>query len=261
MASLTDSKEFRDALAKAKDEIRAEALAAVRAELSSSLNDEMRAALAKASPNDEPGMVNMFRQMALAIAEISDQGTARKRVAPEVLSERAEARKRMGELIAKARKNNEAPEYRLIAKCYFHERLVEPFQRGPGGRLVPTEVIWDGVPNEAMRPLNDVADGIYREFLKSIGGSTDINGISNQPFWVTNSGLTVKGPVPATATMHGLAFNPDAPEVGDGAAAKPFSERFAVKTQTDPTAPFVSVLGTVAPPARQGYAGGEHERR
>ena len=123
---------------------------------------------------------SLFRQMALAIAEISDQGTNRKRVAPEVLAARAAAHERMVAAIMEAkraheREGAERPKYRAIGKMYLNERFIEPFVVDPATkRPKPVEFRWSGVPNEVMRPINGPAEKIYKHFLSSIG-SVDVD--------------------------------------------------------------------------------------
>lgn len=188
------------------------------------------------------------RLLALSIAELTDQGTDRKRVAPEILAKRADARERMGALIMKARAEGTKPEYRLINEVYLNERLLKPFIMGPDKRPVPQEIIWTGAPNEAMRPVNQVAKDIWEAFMESIGGSTEsIKGSENRPMWVTAGGLVVKGVAPGQRrAVSGL---------GDPLPDFAFSDDLEAKRPNDPTAEYVHVLGTVAPPARQNFAG------
>ncbi len=201
--------------------------------------------LAKDAKNDETGVkaapdmdafASMFDRMAMAIAEISDQGTARKRVAPEVLAARARAHERMVKLLNAARENGDEPEYRLVAKTYLSERFIEPFMPGPDKRPIPTEIIWKGAPNQAMRPLNAVASAIYAAFQESVGTQEGLKGMDNRPFYMTPGGVTVKGdPLPQRRAI------PD----------DLLDEGLRLTNQKDPSAPFVRVLGTVAAPARQ----------
>ncbi len=242
IVAVTDTPEFKAAIAEATKQ----ALAMAREELLA----EMKTAVATAAPVEEQGAQSLFRQMALAIAEISDQGTNRKRVAPEILAARDAGRERMGKLILQARASkDQKPEYRLIAKVYIGEQLVDPFRKeaGPGGKMVPQEIIWDGPPNEAMRPMNAMAKDIYDAFLASIGGLQGASGVAQQPLWVTPRGVVIKGAGTTTAQVHGqTAQNSDA------------SDTFTVKTNNDPTAPFINVLGsTPAGRARQNFAVGQ----
>lgn len=190
---------------------------------------------AKPAPDME-AFASMFDRMAMAIAEISDQGTARKRVAPEVLAQRARARERMIKLILKARDEGAEPEYRLVAKTYLSERFIEPWMPGPAKQPIPTEIVWKGEPNQAMRPLNEVARHIYAAFQESIGTQEGLKGMDNRPFYMTPGGVVVKGDP-----------RPQRREIPDDLLA----DDLKLTNQKDPTAPFVHVLGTVASPARQ----------
>lgn len=234
-ASFKDSPEFREAVAVAT----AEASARVRDEVLSLLK-----AGAVSTENVDAGSAGMFRQMALAIAEISDQGTSRKRVAPEVMEQRKQAHDRMVDIILLSKERGLSPEYRLIAKTYLNERFIEPFKVGPGGKPEPVEIIWDGIPNEAMRPINDIAREIYKEFRLSIGSYEQQ--VKETAHWVSNRGLVIKGEGPVT---------PQAMKAKETLESMDFKDGLEFKTQNDPTAPFVSVLGTVAPPARQNFNG------
>lgn len=205
---------------------------------------------AAGTPNME-SFAAMFDRMAMAIAEISDQGTSRKRVAPEVLANRAKAHEKMVKLIAEARAkadrahtdgNEEevarwSPEYRLVSKTYLAEQLLEPFRPGPDRRPIPTEIIWKGAPNQAMRPINEVAKAIYAAFQDSVGSQEGLKGMDNRPFAMTPGGVVVKG-LPAAARREiPQDLLPTDLEMPGG--------------RVDPTASHVRVLGTVAPPARQ----------
>lgn len=187
---------------------------------------------------------DFFSQMALAIAEISDQGTNRKRVAPELLAKRAAAAELVQRLVAQARKNGDKPEYRIITKVYLNERLIEPYRRLPDKTVVPQEIMWTGMPNEGMRPLNDVARAIYAAYKESIGSIDRIHTTDNRPLWVTPAGLVVKGDAPQKLV------------VGNG---QPFAEELAVADDgyrdfNDPNATELHILGTIAAPARQNAA-------
>lgn len=201
--------------------------------------------LAKAAKSDDAGkaapdmeaFASMFDRMAMAIAEISDQGTARKRVAPEVLAARARAHEKMVKLINAAREGGAEPEYRLVAKTYLSERFIEPFMPGPDKRPIPTEIIWKGAPNQAMRPLNKVAKEIYAAFQESVGTQEKLNGVDNRPFAMTPGGVVVKG-LPAASRR----------EIPQDLLA---DDLIMPGGNIDPTASHVRVLGTVAAPARQ----------
>ncbi|HQT65355.1 MAG TPA: hypothetical protein PLO16_12665 [Acidocella sp.] len=198
--------------------------------------------------NDTSDSEDFTQKLALAIAELSDQGTNRKRVAPEILAARAAAHDRMVKLIMKARNEKLRPEYRVISEIYFNERRVQPFKIGPNKTPEPVDILWSGVPNEALRPLNDIAREIYAEFKSSIGNGQHVTAgqwkEDNRPVWITAGGLVVKGDGPVRRQISGLGD----PEPN----LKPaFEDEFDVKSFNDPRAPEVRILGTIAPPARQ----------
>jgi hypothetical protein len=192
---------------------------------------------------------SMFREMALAIAEISDQGTNRKRVAPEILAARSSAHERMVAAIIEAKRAHEEdgaerPKYRATGKMYFNERFIEPFVVDPATkRPKPVEFRWSGVPNEVMRPLNKPAEEIYKHFLASIGSTAKV--VAEKPVWLTAGGLVIEG---------------ESPRRREVSSPRPFDDDLEVETNAnDPTKPFINVLGTVAAPARQNI--GEAEKR
>lgn len=125
--------------------------------------------------------------LALAIHQLTDQGKpdARRMVAPEVLKARAESRQRMVDALLAARSRGEEPEYEVIAPTYLADEIVMPFVANNAKAAEPrplnpwerseatygrTRIGWPGVPNEALRPTNDVAREIHKHFLDSIGG-------------------------------------------------------------------------------------------
>lgn len=204
---------------------------------------------------------DFVKRLALSIAELSDQGTQRKRVAPEILAKRAEARDRMFELLIanrrkvkedrEAGKTPELPHYKVINKTYLNETFVEPFRVDLVTKAaVPTEIYWEGAPNECMRPLNAVATPIFEEFVKSIGGSAAYKAKNsafapdNRDFSVTPAGLVVRGLNASAKRTVGNLGDP---------IADPFADSLSVKQAHDPSQEFVRVLGTVAEPARQNF--------
>lgn len=242
LVPINETAEFKaavaEAVAAATPSIAAEAAKAAVAQVSTEL-----LARVSQSPAAAPGFSSaedLFSRLALAIAEVSDQGTQRKRVAPEILAARMKAQERAIERIVRAREDGEKPEYRLISKVYLNEQFIEPFMPGPDKRPIPTEIIWTGMPSDAMRPLNEVAREIYGLFRASVGSTEPIKGADNRPMSMTRGGLVIKG--------LGAAQRREV------AAAEPFHDDLGLKNQNDPTAPFIHVLGTVAPAARQNVA-------
>lgn len=202
---------------------------------------------------------SLMQTLAMHIAELTDQGTRRKRVAPEILVQREEARKRAEALIMECRKHLKdaaevadkadaaalrkewTPEYRVVSKIYFNEVFVEPFRRDPSTKqAVANEIMWTGMPNDALRPLNEIAKRIYKEYRASIGSVEKFNGLDNRPFAMTAAGLLVKT---GTAQERLVVAAPKEPE-----------DTLEVKHAGDPSTPFIQVLGTTAAGrARQNY--------
>lgn len=231
--ALTETAEFKAAVAAAVAAASPAIAKAVAAEVQAEL-------LAKAQAPGVSGLMaadGFAERLALAIAEISDQGTSRKRVAPEILAARARAHQRTVARIVAAREKGEKPEYRVIAKTYLNDQVVEPFTL-LDKRPVPTEITWSGMPNDAMRPLNEVAKEIYAEYRDSIASTGPVPGADNRTLSMTQGGLIIKGLSPAHRR-----------EVA--AVSEPFDDDLNVRTQNDPTRPFINVLGTIAPAARQ----------
>lgn len=208
----------------------AEATASIRADLS-----RERGPSDAAVETDEPAWVH---SLALSLAQLSDQGTGRqKRVAPEVLAARDEARARMRELIVAAHARGDVPRYKMRHKAYLGEELVEPFYVGPDHKQYAEEIEYRGVPNEAMLPINDVADGIYAAFLKSIG--RDQPSLGNSDLVVTPGGVVVTRKRKDREAAH----------VGGGEIDAPLRRSRRGGGEMIQT----HVLGTVAPPARQNW--------
>ncbi len=185
----------------------------------------------------------LLQGLALAIAEVSDQGTSRKRVAPEVLNARAKARVRMEEMVKEAKAlpadSTEIPIYELTGKIYFDEHFVDPYFRDTDHVVKRRRIQWDGVPNEAMLPVNDRAHAIHQAFLDSIGTVVKTAPTAT----VTAKGLTIMGP-----SVRGKMVA----TVGADLGMAESGSRFRTLGETKPgQVTEVAVLGTVAPRARQ----------
>jgi hypothetical protein len=179
--------------------------------------------------------------LAMSIAQITDQGTGRKTVAPAVLKARSEARALMVQLIVEARAAGQIPRYTLKHKVYLDEVLVDPIWVGSDHIQRPTGIEWPGVPNEAMQPANDVAEGIFKAFSDSIGTLPANHQQPERENKVTPGGLVVHGrpiarPAASAEPSNGLS--------GEGGLRIAHLERPGAHKE-------VRVLGTVAPAARQ----------
>ncbi len=237
---LTETPEFKAAVkaavTAAAKEIKAEVLddlAALKSEGGSSGNAE-----------------SLMEKLALHIAEISDQGTGRERVPPEVLAKMGAAHKRMIKLLHDAKSKGLKPEYRVISKVYLNERFIEPFSVGADKSAVYTEIFWSGAPNDGLLPINDIAKQIFAEFKNSVGNAIKFAGQDDRPLVLTHGGLIVKGDLGARNVVGTLpdqkAFDADRMPGEDYS-----SDGFGGKAHENPNAEFVHILGTVMPAARQ----------
>lgn len=227
---LTESPEFKDAVAKAA----AEAVQGILATLQAGREAHGTADAPAASID------NKFAEgLAMALAQLTDQGTGRKRVAPEIMRKRAEARDLMVNLIIQARAEGKMPKYTLRNKVYLDEVLVDPMWLNPATKIAePTVIEWPGPPSEAMVPENDIAKDIFGAYVESIGSVIKV--VAELPQYVTPGGLTVNGRAPARRS--------DA-QVGTGEASGQ-GLRLPQRTVAGGDK-LIHVLGTVAPPARQ----------
>lgn len=211
--------------------------------------------LTMATKSDNPAggqMKELAESLALAIAEVSDQGTNRKRVAPEILASRAKAHEKLVALLTEARdKGNAAldandsieagrwlPEYRVVAKTYLTDRVVEPWRRGANNDMQPTEIIWRGYPNNSLRPLNAIAAKLFSVYQAWIGTEGLLRADAS---FMTPGGVVIKGEAPAGSRLN-IADELLTPDLE------------VLSNPTDPTATHIRVLGTLAEPARQNVA-------
>jgi hypothetical protein len=186
-AAITDTPEFKAAVQTAVAQAVAQSVKDEVAKIIGTLKQEG----AEVSPSDK----RFAETLAMAFAQLNEQGNGRKYVDPQILRERGEARERMKVLVVQARKDHQAainelvnrtgkqatqaelrkidatymPSYRVVAKTLLNNQVVEPMWVDASHTAQPTEIDWPGVPNEAMLPLNDVAKAIHAEFLGSIG--------------------------------------------------------------------------------------------
>lgn len=234
ISSVTDTPEFRNAVAAAKDEIRVQILADL-ASMRKEAGPE-----SSSSRISGPAETSWSEQLAMAIANISDQGTSRKRVAPEILKAREDARVLMMQRIRDARANGDTCSYQVRSKIYLGEQLIEPMFTSADHIARPTEIDWGGIPNEAMRPTTPAAQGIYDAFMASIGSSEKV--VEEGPLHVTPGGVVVHGRGPARRQAPEPA--PISSGEGDGGVRVKHRDTPGQYIET-------KILGTVAQPARQ----------
>lgn len=133
---------------------------------------KLAAKRAEQGTEDGGGDRTLARQIALAIGEVADQGTNRKRVPPQVLEARRQAREKMTGIILDYQAQDIMPEYELTRAVYLAEELVEPTYTDRDHVMRRTKIEWAGVPNEGMTPANEAARVIFGAFMESIGGAT-----------------------------------------------------------------------------------------
>lgn len=225
------------------------AVAAVQEEAGRAAANAVQAALtgvqAKAGEAGITGDTNWMQTLAVTLAEIGNQGTGRRTVAPHVLKQRDEARVRMVDLIIKARADKRPATYQLRNKVLFGNRLIEPFWIASDHTTKPTEIDWAGIPNDAMIPVNDTAKEIYQEFLNSVGTMDRV--VPEERLGVTPGGLVVRNSA-VTSTMQRRL------DATDGAEPRQVTEDEGL-TIHHKEAPGrykpVHVLGTIQEPAQQ----------
>ena len=239
------------------------ALAAATTRIADDLRAEMKTIMAGAVSKGagDSDALSMARMIASSIAQMADQGTGRKTVAPEILEARRMAQEEMGRLLMAARElpKGDRPRYRLTAKLYAKDRVVDPYHRDSRTKqLVPTEVIFMSVPNLAMRPLNPTAKAIFKAFMGMANNGQSEVMQDFKPVWVTDSGVIVAGTPPQTKSAHGgeldidYSFDDDLMSdipnpVGQGEG----DDNLGIITQDDPRRDTIHTLGTIAPPARR----------
>jgi hypothetical protein len=77
----------------------------------------------------------------------------------------------MVRLLVEAHERGEMPVYVLTQKVYLAEQKIEPqYADDRTQRMMPQEINWPRVPNEAMIPVNDVAKKIHAAFTESLAG-------------------------------------------------------------------------------------------
>lgn len=212
-----------------------ELVAKATAELTARLQEQRSTAGTKEAPSDQ----SLIRQLALNIAEISDQGSNRKRIAPEVMESRRLARERMESLVLDFAARGETPEYELTRAVYLAEELVAPTYVDRDHVMRYTKIEWPGVPNEGMVPKNDAARQIFGAFIESIGGATKN---------VTRE--TVIGQPKENASGLKVLHKPETREAAQVSRPRNSGVTKVGRRQSGDVIE-TAVLGTVAEPARQ----------
>lgn len=186
----------------------------------------------------------VLEKLSINLQAINSQGARGKPLSPAEITKREAAQGLLVDLLAesRARPQVEWPKYKLIAKTYISERMIEPFyKRDSKGPAIATEIAYTGVPNDAMVPIDDSAKAIFNAWRKTTGGRTVlVPTADNRPLHVTAAGLVVRGEPPKRSTVSDAQ-----PELSD------------VVVSNDYTQPEVAVLGTVARKARTNAYNGQ----
>jgi hypothetical protein len=229
---ITETPEFKAAVAEAAEKAIVDLLAEARVENNTT---------------EQPADANWMRALAMEISQLTDQGTGRRRVAPEVIRARAEGRQKMIKLIVEARAAKRVCTYRVRAKTHLCDRVVEPFWIAADHTAQPTMIDWDGIPNDAMVPENDTAKVIYSAYQEWIGTTPKV--VPEEDFAITPGGLVVHGG--ASSLSAGRRKVGEAAQAGEPAQAEE-EGGLRVHHKTSPGR-FVEkrILGSIQQPARQ----------
>lgn len=230
VVSITETEEFK---------------AAVAAEAAKAVADLLHSSRAEHGTEDQGSDPTWMRALAMEISQLTDQGTGRRRVAPEVLRARQMARERMLKLIVDARAAKKTATYRVKSKTLLADRVVEPFWVDNLHTAQPTIIDWDGVPNEAMAPENKTAKGIYDAFMESIGSSVRV--VPEDALAVTPGGLVVHGGAASISSGRRQVKAAESAQTG-----APSEDGLNVHHKNAPGRYTEKrILGSIAEPARQ----------
>jgi hypothetical protein len=232
--ALTETPEFKAAVAKAASDALAELLPSLQ---------EARKQHGTADEGSDP---TWMRALAMEISQLTDQGTGRRRVAPEILQSRQAAREKMTNLIIEARAASKKATYRVKAKILLADRVVEPFWIASDHTAQPTIIDWDGVPNEAMVPENKTATAIHNAFMESIGSSARV--VPEDALAITPGGLIVHGGAASISSGRRQVKDAEPKHTGDATSEQGLN----IHNKNAPGR-FVEkrILGSIADPARQ----------
>jgi hypothetical protein len=222
------------------------AVAKATAEALQKLLPELQKARGESGTDDQGSDATWMRALAMEISQLTDQGTGRKRVAPELMRSREQAREKMTQLIIDARAAGKVATYRVKAKTLLCDRVVEPFWIASDHSAQPTIIDWDGIPNEAMTPENKTAKAIYDAYKQWVGSAARV--VPEDQLAITPNGLVVHG---GAAGISGGKR-----QVGEAEhAGKPTgTDEGGLRVHhTNQPGRFVEkrILGSIATPARQ----------
>ncbi len=250
-AEMTSSPEFQSAVN-----------AAVAAAIGPLLT-QLEVARATAGTAPQAGDRGMMSELALAIAELTTQGSGKVRVDPAEMQRRAEGKEAMLKLIIEARAEGKVPTYQLRNKTFLNERIIEPMWMGKDRTMHPTEIDFWGVPNEVMVPMNDTAKAIYAQYREWTGTIKGVQGVANQlppddEIAITRGGLVVRnGAINATMRAKMMPERPEPFKTGiayesDEKTSHDYQPmRLNSENGAESGIKKVNVLGTIAEPASQ----------
>lgn len=254
-------------------------MAAEAAEAAAHLAVEtMTARMAEASPGAAPtGMNAELRSfadgLAMAMAQLGNQGTGKELVDPAIIAKRAKARDAMDRRIAECRRDGIAPKYVLTGKVHLGNQLINPLWADQF-RVEHQQIVWwNHVPNQAMAPADpdneseapacEAAREIFDLFCESIGvapsAASRVQTLDRYGHRVSPRGnVFEQAPMPPAITRQTALYG-----VGDVVAETPAWPQAEVpqtgvtvragsghEIKTHP----MNVLGTIAKPARQQVA-------
>lgn len=213
-------------------------IARIVAEATARITTELAEKRANLGTQSQDGDMKVARALAVAIGEMTDQGSNKKKVPAEEMEKRREARERMETLILDARANDDVPEYELTGAVYLDEVLVPATYIDNTHIRRRTKIAWPNVPNEHMAPANEVAKAISRAFMRSIGGATLVAQKETSTLKVRDGGLSI---------LHKESVEKSAPEVGRPRGG----DLRVLRKQSEGEIIETNVLGSIADPARQ----------
>jgi hypothetical protein len=225
------------------------AIAVEREKMMAEMTEQFAALAASMQKTDAPAPATSvdgsgsISALATQLAELTGQGQGRIYVAPDIIERRRKAFLDMEALITglhrqatEARKAGRdylkfVPAYRLTNKVQLNlgrelgEALIDPIYRERGTNLQrDRKIYWQGIPNFAMQPINELAEQVHALFSQWTGNVMAANSQPDALMALTAQGAVVHGPAAAVLLRGqnkrtgGIGFGeempsrPDAPE-------------------------------------------------
>jgi hypothetical protein len=204
---------------------------------------EMAKLFSAAKPGGDLGGV--LSELAVNIAQMTNTGSNRKVITPDESKRRMDAYTSMGKLLDKVRAEGQHPHYKVTGQTWIDGILINPKVPDGQGKWKDTEIIWMGIPNTAMAPLNEVAKELFNLFLISIGGSARIDYAPEQSVWATHDGLIMVGDNPPQSLVQRGNVHTQK-ELGTE-----LSTTNELTSPDDPNATRIPILGKTFPPAER----------